>query len=131
MPKFSSLLGKQNTYSRYRKNIMSPLNIFFPLIGAPFFGWGVVYSDKTWVNIFSCILVALIILFYLSVYLYALIKCPSRLQTEGANLEEKALNYLLPNSETDTPIRADQQDSTLIKVESNNVHNCQNKKPSS
>lgn len=111
----SSFLGKYSRYSRFRRTIMSPLNWFFSIMGSVFF-YGVVASTDSWVKIFSAILISVFICFYLGIYLYVLISDRDRLQTEGSNLEEKALNCLLPDSAKEVLIKAESNNQLLVSA---------------
>lgn len=116
MLKIPSIRDKSSKYCSYRRNIMSPLNWFFSIMGSVFF-YGVIKSTELWVKIFSATLIAIFVLFYLGTYLYNLLKDPQRLQTEGSNLEQKELDCLLSDSVKETSLTADTISVSLVKNE--------------
>ncbi len=72
---------------------MASMNWVFGFIQT-LFGYGVLKGPSLWVQIFSAVVMLGLLIFYCYLVLHFAKNDPSRLQTEGYNLEIQAINSL-------------------------------------
>lgn len=104
--------------------VMSPLSITLGVISSALI-IGATQAPDIWLRAIFCILVVLVIVFYLCVYAYFAIKDPNRLQTEEYNLALQTLSgavsqitpvepVLIQISKPDPTAPASRQDTNYI-----------------
>ena len=91
MVKFFS--GQKKVGKGYTQNVMASINWVIGFVEL-LFGAGVIKGPALWIQIFSAFMMVALVVFYCWLVRYFAIHDPSRLQSEGYNLEIQAMNAL-------------------------------------
>ena len=83
----------QGYYNGHKKNAMSSINWVISFVQLLLM-IGIMKGASIWIQIFSAVVMVLLIIFYCGVYVYYMLKAPDRLQSESYNLQKQSIDTL-------------------------------------
>ncbi len=99
----------KSSYSKYNDNVMNPLK-WTTIAFEAFFSATLWVTNQFWIQIVCFLFMATILSVYFGIYIFWALRDPSRLQSEGFNLEEAAM---ISSNDKSTEIKLENNKSDI------------------